>query len=326
MKKIVIYGTGGISIFLTQHLKGENAKIIAYIDDLQWGGAINDVPIIKIDELENLTFDYVCVAFSNVEKGFRALMEQGIERDKIFAYSYNLAWIYNENKYQLQSDKFVRGTLNTFLIPEFFDIPEKRNYLCSMNIMEEVNVIENDFVREQTLALIAKEIERKKLKGNVAELGVFRGDFSKKINYLFPDKMLYLFDTFEGFSNNDVINDTELKGEKINVFKETSEALILTQMPYKSKCILKKGYFPDTYDLTDERFCFVSIDADLYDPIKAGLKIFYQHLEKGGYIMVHDYNNFVYGGAMKAVREYCDKQGISYVPLSDVAGSVVITK
>ena len=38
MKKIVIYGTGGISIFLTQHLKGENAKIIAYIDDLQWGG------------------------------------------------------------------------------------------------------------------------------------------------------------------------------------------------------------------------------------------------------------------------------------------------
>ena len=44
------------------------------------------------------------------------------------------------------------------------------------------------------------------------------------------------------------------------------------------------------------------------------------------YIMVHDYNNIVYNGTAQAVVEYCDKNGISYVPLADMAGSIVITK
>jgi len=89
---------------------------------------------------------------------------------------------------------------------------------------------------------------------------------------------------------------------------------------------IKKGYFPETFDLENEVFAFVSIDADLYDPIKSGLEIFYPRLSKGGYIMVHDYNNIVYGGAMRAVQEYCDKNLISYVPIPDVAGSIIITK
>lgn len=42
--------------------------------------------------------------------------------------------------------------------------------------------------------------------------------------------------------------------------------------------------------------------------------------------MVHDYNNIVYNGTAQAVVEYCDKNGISYVPLADMAGSIVITK
>ena len=284
------------------------------------------MPIIGPDDLYDIQFDYVCIAFGDVEKGFKTLLNKGIEKNKIFAYSYDHVWKYDENMFQLQNDKYTKDMLNSYLVPEIFDIPEKRSYLCSMNILEETSVIERDYVREQTLALIVKEIRYRQLTGNVAELGVFRGEFSKKINYLFPDKTLYLFDTFEGFSNIDVTNDRELGNEKIHVFKETSEELVLSKMPYQSKCVVKKGYFPDTFDLLEEKFCFVSIDADLYDPIKAGLKVFYERMEKGGYIMVHDYNNFVYKGAMKAVREYCDGQGISYVPIPDVSGSIVIVK
>ena len=97
-------------------------------------------------------------------------------------------------------------------------------------------------------------------------------------------------------------------------------------MPYPELCILKKGYFPETFDITEETFSLVSLDADLYNPILNGLEHFYPRLNKGGYIMIHDYNGFEYDGAMNAVMEYCDKLGINYVPIPDMAGSVIIAK
>ena len=41
-------------------------------------------------------------------------------------------------------------------------------------------------------------------KGECAEAGVFEGDFAKWINQYFPDRKLYLFDTFEGFDMRDI--------------------------------------------------------------------------------------------------------------------------
>ena len=61
-----------------------------------------------------------------------------------------------------------------------------------------------DFVRYTTLELCCNEIKRNKVNGNVAELGVYKGDFAKRLNQLFPDKKLYLFDTFEGFDEKDI--------------------------------------------------------------------------------------------------------------------------
>ena len=39
--------------------------------------------------------------------------------------------------------------------------------------------------------------------GSMAELGVYKGEFSACLNQMLPDRKLYLFDTFEGFHNND---------------------------------------------------------------------------------------------------------------------------
>ena len=144
---------------------------------------------------------------------------------------------------------------------------------------------------------------------------------------MFSDRKLYLFDTFEGFELKDVKNDKTIGwGERIENFNDTSVEEVLSKMPYRDKCIIKKGYFPQTFDLDEEKFAFVNIDLDIYAPIKSALEIFYPRLSKGGYIMVHDYNNIVYNGTAQAVVEYCDKNGISYVPLADMAGSIVITK
>ena len=184
-----------------------------------------------------------------------------------------------------------------------------------------------DFVRYTTLELCCNEIKRNNVDGNLAELGVYKGDFAKRLNQLFPDKKLYLFDTFEGFNVKDI--DTEKQksfssGEQD--FSDTSIDLVLSKMKYRDNCIVKKGFFPQSAIGVVDKFCFVSIDADLYEPILAGLKFFYPKLENKGYIFVHDFNNDLYKGARKAVIEFCNENNIGYLPIPDSGGTAIITK
>lgn len=327
MYKVLIFGTGGLAQYLYKH-KAEETTIVAFLSSFEANErCIEGIPVVSIEEVNQYIYDYVVIAFSDVEKGKRILNSLGVENRKIVGYSCNSAYDYAENPYQKECDKTIKGRLLTENIAKLFLVSEKRYYLCSMNVPETKEVIEHDFVREQTLALCAKEINRKKVVGVCAELGVFQGKFARKINSLFPDKKIYLFDTFESFSEKDYKSDSSLNwGNSKEAFRDTGVEKVKECMPYPEKVSIKQGYFPETFDLQDEIFAFVSIDADLYNPIKSGLEIFYPRLAKGGYIMVHDYNNIVYGGATNAVQEYCDERGISYVPIPDMAGSIVITK
>lgn len=185
-----------------------------------------------------------------------------------------------------------------------------------------------DYIRISTLELLCYEIKRQHLPGSAAELGVFQGKFARYINRYLPDKNLYLFDTFEGFAEKDIKTEVENSyslGDQD--FKNTTVEAVLAQMPYRNNCIIKKGYFPDSANgIEDEQFCFVSLDADLFDPIYAGLRFFYQRLVPGGYIMVHDFNNEQYNGAKQAVYKFCDEERVPFFPIADKAGSAIISK
>jgi len=78
-----------------------------------------------------------------------------------------------------------------------------------------------DFIRHKTLELCAYEIHRKNIVGNVAELGVYKGNFAAKINQLFPNRKLYLFDTFKGFDNRNI--QSELKNNFSNGKQDFSD-------------------------------------------------------------------------------------------------------
>ena len=97
-------------------------------------------------------------------------------------------------------------------------------------------------------------------------------------------------------------------------------------MKYPGQCIVKAGFFPDSAKDLDVEFCFVSIDTDLYTPIKEGLNYFYNRLIPGGYIFVHDFNNENYPGARAAVEEFCSNNKINFIPIPDLGGSAIIVK
>lgn len=178
---------------------------------------------------------------------------------------------------------------------------------------------------EERIVMLRKCIamlKERNIKGNMAEVGVYQGDFAKLFNRYFPEKKLYLFDTFEGFdTERDKVNDCDK-----NLFKDTSVEFVLQKMTTPEQCIVKKGYFPDTAVDVDETFSLVSLDCDLYEPILAGLEYFYPRLSKGGYIFVHDFGSYHFEEVKKAVLRYCDENNVSLFPIVDRCLSVIITK
>jgi len=184
-----------------------------------------------------------------------------------------------------------------------------------------------DHIRLSTLELISFEIKKKGLRGNVAEVGVYKGKFARYINDLFPDRKLYLFDTFEGFDQRDTAEEKAKNySSATQDFSDTSVISVLKQMPVRDNCIPVKGFFPESAKGIEDSFVLVSLDADLYDPIYAGLNFFFPRLVKGGYILIHDFNNDNYKGARKAVEQFCTEQSLNFVPLPDSGGSAIISK
>ena len=114
--------------------------------------------------------------------------------------------------------------------------------------------------------------------------------------------------------------------ESRQAFSKTNIDIVLSKMTYKENVIIKKGFFPESAVGVEDKFVFVSIDADLFDPIYQGLVFFYDKLCKGGVILVHDYNNIEYKGAKAAVEEFSEKYNVSFFPLSDHCGSAVFLK
>lgn len=157
---------------------------------------------------------------------------------------------------------------------------------------------------------------RSGISGSVAEAGVFQGEFARIINESFPDRKLYLFDTFEGFDERDVLY------EEKNGFSDavaghlhlTSESLVLEKMNYPEMCVIKKGYFPESAKGITDKFCYVNLDMDLYKPTLEGLRFFWPLMVSGGIITVHDYFSVGYDGVNMALQEFIEETGNTIVP------------
>jgi O-methyltransferase len=186
----------------------------------------------------------------------------------------------------------------------------------------------NEYVRLSQLDLAIDEIKRCNTAGDIAELGVYQGHFAAVLNRTLPDRDLYLFDTFEGFEPEQEQFDKQMHGLVYKRdFSDTSVDLVMNRMPHPDKCVVRKGLFPRTATgLEDCRFCFVSIDADLYEPIRAGLDFFFDRTSPGGFIFVHDYNNAMFPGARRAVLDFAETRGAAFVPATDTYGTAIFRR
>jgi O-methyltransferase len=202
------------------------------------------------------------------------------------------------------------------------------------------------------------QIERLKkdgVPGDFAELGVYKGESAKIIHLMDPIRTFHLYDTFEGFKEED------LKGETGNAatyttrnFADTSMEKVKRYLGDEEKFVFHLGRFPesvvsrqssvvsqDTSNSSEEAtpffqnsefrnqkseimFALVNMDADLYAPTKAGLEFFYIRLSPGGVIFIHDYN-YKWPGIVKAVDEFVATipETLILVPDMETTGMIV---
>jgi hypothetical protein len=179
------------------------------------------------------------------------LVQQGIEKGKIL-YS-NLAWdtwIQKTNESLIAERDKVNSIFsdNPFsgrqavIINDFFARCRPKSKAITF---DDYIIKTADYVRLGTLLLISEQILKNRVIGEVAEFGVYRGDFAALIQKVFPEKFLYLFDTFEGIPEADLKCDAKeglLSNAKLNdkgrAFCDGSIESVLEKMEDRSKCVV----------------------------------------------------------------------------------------
>ena len=322
MYNLILFGTGVCCKDLLIKLNNSVVNILAFVDNniLLQHTFINDIAIISPKEIHKFQYDYIIITNLYFDEIFEQLVKLGVAKDRIIGFKFYKSKLLIDIEYNV-------NVLNKLCLYS----TENYSY-CNMLLLGRTRLMDvtsnGDYVRFSSLELTAKEIYDKNIIGSIAELGVYKGDFASALNEVFYDKKLFLFDTFEGFNEKDIEIDEKnnLSLSSTTDFADTSIHIVLKKMNHPKNCIIKKGYFPQTTENIDEQFAFVSIDADLFNPTYSGLKFFYPRMANGGYIFIHDYNNFRYKGVKEAVKKYCLENSISYFPLSDIAGTAVIVK
>ncbi|UCC91416.1 MAG: class I SAM-dependent methyltransferase [Candidatus Aenigmatarchaeota archaeon] len=136
-----------------------------------------------------------------------------------------------------------------------------------------------------------------KIKGDIAEVGVYRGGSAKLICEAKGERHLHLFDTFEGLPELSENDDTaEFHKGQFSAFFES----VKNYLKKYPNVHFYRGLFPSTAEsVKNKKFSFVNLDVDIYESTISCLKFFYPRMSKGGIIISHDYVNSI--GVRKAI-------------------------
>lgn len=338
MRNLIVWGAGKRASKFFSEKYFEHCRVTAVIDTHKKEDFFRGIPVYTPEQLPDLleTADYLLAAIQNVWEIHQECVKLGIDLKKVlFPDNIKVPAFYDNMDVikehlprlylDMQKEPWALVKLNE---KDYFD---KNKLIGTLELNDSEYC--SDYFRYRTFELIADELIAADVKGAVAELGVFRGTFSRLINKKFAVKRMYLFDTFEGFDSEEAEKEL-LLGRCAESFieghKDTSAEIAVRNLLVPEQCVICKGLFPEsvTEEAEKETYCFVSIDVDFEDSIYSGIDFFYPRLAEGGILYIHDYNTYILQGVRAALKHYEEIQGIRLkkIPLADRAGTVVIIK
>lgn len=208
---------------------------------------------------------------------------------------------------------------------KFFEIEDDFNSLYK-HAQEKTQMVATDNLsrreRHYTLNQLVSRVST--LGGDVAECGCWRGLSSYQIatrlkNSEFNGKF-YIFDSFEGLSKFDE-EDIPLGGLKDEEARKKEfacgENIVQENLKEFNFIEYKKGWIPTRFhEVNSNKFSFVHIDVDMYQPIFDAFKFFYERMLPGGIIVFDDYGFTFFPGAKKAVDEFMRDKDDFFIALS----------
>ena len=187
--------------------------------------------------------------------------------------------------------------------------------------------------REACLNLIRYFRHARTLEGRWAECGVFTGTTSLALCLAaraeapeFDGAGLHLVDSFEGLSElhaADYRIGRGADGRETAVPPPANRTnfaapikLVREAMAAFPGAQLHQGWIPQVLaQLPQERWSFVHVDVDLYEPTLACLEYFFPRMVAGGTIVCDDYGSPAFPGARRAWDEFCARFTLPYVAL-----------
>ena len=317
MMNVYVWGTGcGAGDLLDRAL--EPSLVSAFIDSEPGSGSFLGRPVLRPEELHGRDVDLIVVASRHADEIAAQAAALGIGEDKLF---------FARNNWRLSDRNRAYAAAEGLLDADFLRALRKPpRAVRDPRRAEESPLsdrdLENDWVRVRTLEALCRRLSA--VPGAAAELGVYRGGFARCLSALLPERTLYLFDTFEGF------DETEAAGEAagfVAAHRNTSAERVLSLLPRPEMAVIRQGLFPATAaGLEDERFCLVSLDADLEESTLAGLRFFVPRLSQGGYLLLHDWDSPLLPGVKRALERYEAETGrkLPAVPLCDLNGTLAL--
>ncbi len=184
----------------------------------------------------------------------------------------------------------------------------------TVNMMKQIMKEDRPFLLLPSELLMIHSLSKSQtgVKGDYAEVGVFKGATAKAISESKKNKHLHLFDTFEGLPKTRKKLDRRYK---TNMFKSNYDRVKSKLSVYKNVHIYK-GLFPETAGpVVDKKFSFVHLDVDLYESTRDSLEFFYPRMSKGGILISHDYHA---DGVKKAFTDFFKdkKEHVIQLPVS----------
>ena len=183
---------------------------------------------------------------------------------------------------------------------------------------ENYHSLDRKYTLDQLMKLVVS------VEGDTAECGAYQGASS----YLMcrhtaeSDKKHHVFDSFEGLSKPHPEDGTYWKSGDLS----TSEDAIRDNLKEFDNVVYHKGWIPQRFfEVEHERFSFVHLDVDLYQPTMDSLGFFYGRMNPGGIILCDDYGFVTCPGAKKAMDSFFADKPEEIVSLPTGQGFVVIT-
>ena len=178
---------------------GEKTIILGYVETTPQEKYKKGKKVYSYREIANLQYDWVVVANIYSDEIRETVLAEKLDVSKFI---FLRPWTYID---ETEGNCLFNWKVLNHIAPQYLKekIQHQHGYFIAnrmylddikSTLVDKYTVLRRDYFRYRTFELVADQL--KELEGAAAEVGVFQGEFSMLINAKFPEKKLYLFDTF----------------------------------------------------------------------------------------------------------------------------------